>query len=51
MTKLARPVCEIYGVETGGENLMRTAQDPRFQSGMIELITDIWNEPEGSIDV
>lgn len=52
MTKLARPVCELYGVDTKSENLAKTAQDPRFQSGMVELITDILNEPsEGSIIV
>jgi hypothetical protein len=51
MTKLARPVCDLYGVNVTSENLMKTAQDPRFQSGMVELITDILSEPEGSISV
>ncbi len=50
MKKLATPVCEVFGEETGEKAIDRTARDPRFQESMIELVTQIY-EDQGSIDV
>jgi hypothetical protein len=50
MKKLATPVCEVFGEESGDATADRTARDPRFQESMIELVTQIY-ESEGSINV
>ena len=51
MKKLAMPVCEAYADESAGVEIDRTARDPRFQESMIELVTQIYEEGDGSIDV
>jgi len=42
MKKLAQPVCELYGVDTEPAKLDQLSRDPRFQSSMIEVVTDIY---------
>ena len=41
MSKLAKPIFELYGVPTDSKSIMAAAQDPRFQEGIIELVSDI----------
>jgi len=50
MQKIARPLCEMYG-EPDEHNVNRTASDPRFQEGMIEIVQDIYNETDGEIEI
>lgn len=51
MKKLAIPVCEAYADESSNIEIDRTARDPRFQESMIELVAQIYEEADGSIDV
>ena len=51
MKKLAAPVCEVFGEESNDSTVNRTARDPRFQESMIELVAQIYEDGEGSIDV
>ena len=46
MKKLAQPVCELYGVADDPEHLDRLSKDPRFQSSMIEVVSDIYEQKE-----
>lgn len=50
MKKLATPVCEMYELSNDAEKIEKTARDPRFQSSMIELITDIY-ESDSKINI
>lgn len=40
MQKLAQPIHEFYGVSSSDEMIARTANDPRFQSGIADLISN-----------
>jgi len=40
MKKIAATACELYGLETNETNIKRIANDPRFQSGVSEIIKD-----------
>jgi len=41
MKKLARASCEFYGIPTTEENIKRVSNDPRFQSGICDILRDI----------
>ena len=52
MKKLAKPVCEMYGVDTSADRIDMTAKDPRFQESMIELVSDMYEEAKsGEVDI
>jgi hypothetical protein len=40
MQKIAVSTCELYGVEISASNIKRIANDPRFQSGLSQLIKE-----------
>mgnify|MGYP003665711544 CR=1 FL=1 len=40
MRKIARDSCMMTGVSPSEENLKRISSDPRFQSGVIDIIRD-----------
>jgi hypothetical protein len=42
MKKLAIPLCVLYNNEESEGNPTFTAQDPRFQESMSELVTNIY---------
>jgi len=41
MRKLARDACDMMGVEPTEENLKRVSSDPRFQSGVIDILKEM----------
>ncbi len=47
MKKLAQPVCELYELAEDPKRVEKTARDPRFQSSMIELISEIYDSDDG----
>jgi hypothetical protein len=40
MRKLAKDACVVFNVEPNKENLKRISSDPRFQSGIIDILND-----------
>ena len=42
MKKLAAPVCQLHDVSDDAD-VDRTSRDPRFQEGMVEIISDIYD--------
>lgn len=40
LDKVAREVCSAYGVEATDEDLKRIASDPRFQSGIYDILNE-----------
>ena len=40
MRKLARELCKMYGEETTEENITRISNDPRFQSGIVDILKE-----------
>ena len=38
MRKLARDLCKLYGVKPTEANLKRISSDPRFQSGILDVL-------------
>jgi hypothetical protein len=40
LDKVAREVCSAYGVEATDEDLKRIASDPRFQSGIYDMLNE-----------
>jgi len=40
MRKLARDACGMMGVDATDENLKRVSSDPRFQSGIIDILKE-----------
>ena len=38
LDKVAKGVCDAYGVEATDDDLKRIASDPRFQSGVYDLL-------------
>ena len=50
MKKIATPLCEMYDMAEDPKNVERASRDPRFQSGMIELINEVY-EADGKIDI
>tara|TARA_Y100000310_G_C20085763_1_gene535965 strand:+ start:281 stop:559 length:279 start_codon:yes stop_codon:yes gene_type:complete len=40
MNKIARDTCSMFGVEPTKKNLKRISSDPRFQSGVIDILKD-----------
>ena len=51
MKKLAITACEMYGADLDNPTMEKTVRDPRFQESMIELVTEIYDESSGEIDV
>ena len=41
MSKFAENACELYSISPTKENLKRISADPRFQSGILEILNDI----------
>lgn len=41
LRKIARPVHQIHGQDETYEDLQKTAKDPRFQSGVAEILQSI----------
>jgi len=41
MRKVAKDACDMLGVEPNNENLKRVSSDPRFQSGVIDILRGI----------
>jgi len=41
MSKFAKELCNLYGVEFSPENIKKIASDPRFQTGVCSIISDI----------
>jgi hypothetical protein len=39
LDKVARGVCEVYGVPATEERLKKIAADPRFQSGVYDILS------------
>ena len=46
MKKLAEPLCELYGLAEESGRIERMSKDPRFQSSMIEVVSDIYDDAE-----
>ena len=46
MKKLAEPLCELYGLAEEPGRIERMSKDPRFQSSMIEVVSDIYDDAE-----
>ena len=42
MKKLSGSICGMYNIEDG-DLIDQIARDPRFQQGMVEIMTDIYN--------
>ena len=40
LDKVARGVCDLYGVPATDEQIKRIASDPRFQSGVYDILCD-----------
>tara|TARA_Y100000593_G_scaffold76546_1_gene141520 strand:- start:796 stop:1080 length:285 start_codon:yes stop_codon:yes gene_type:complete len=38
MRKIARDSCDMFGIDPTEENLKRISSDPRFQSGIIDIL-------------
>ena len=51
MEKFATSVYDLYDVPIDNKVIFKTVRDPRFQESMIELVTDIYEESDGQIDV
>ena len=43
LRKLARSVHQIHGLSSNDDDLQKTAKDPRFQSGVAEILEGINN--------
>jgi len=43
LCKLAKPIHHLHGVSSSEDRLKTTAKDPRFQSGVAEIIASIRN--------
>ena len=41
MSKFARELCELYNIEFSQENVKKIASDPRFQTGVCGIISEI----------
>ncbi len=41
LRKIARPVHQIHGLSDNQEDLQRTAKDPRFQSGIADILSSL----------
>ncbi|HCT54283.1 MAG TPA: hypothetical protein DF712_17685 [Balneola sp.] len=51
MKKLAKRVAEVQGLKLSDEELTRVAKDPRFQSGISEIINDSGTSCGGKINI
>jgi hypothetical protein len=40
MKKIAKEVCKAYDTDATDSNVTRIASDPRFQSGIIDILND-----------
>jgi hypothetical protein len=40
LDKVAADVCSVYGLEANESNLKRIASDPRFQSGVYDILSE-----------
>lgn len=40
MKKIARPLHELHNMPVDDESIMETAKDPRFQEGVIAILSD-----------
>ena len=41
MSKIAESVCDLYDCDTGDNNLKKVSSDPRFQSGVLDVLRDM----------
>ena len=41
MRKFAKEICYLYGIEANNESITKIASDPRFQSGLYDIITSV----------
>ena len=41
ISKLAKDVCYLYSVDVNDENIKRISSDPRFQSGVLDILKSI----------
>jgi len=41
LVKIARPVHHFHGVPSQEDNVKKTARDPRFQSGVAEILSSL----------
>jgi hypothetical protein len=46
MKKLATPLCELYELDEEPGRIDRMSKDPRFQSSMVDVVSDIYAERE-----
>jgi len=54
MKKLAEPLCELYGLDEKPGHVEKMSRDPRFQSSMVEVVSDIYHDassPSTKIDI
>ena len=40
LDKVATDVCKVYGVDATDANLKKIASDPRFQSGIYDILAE-----------
>ena len=40
MSKMARTACKLYGINLNEENVKRISSDPRFQSGVQDILSE-----------
>ena len=43
LCKIAKPIHDMHGISLSDECLKKTARDPRFQSGVAEILSSIGN--------
>ena len=41
MRKFAKEICHLYGIESNTESITKIASDPRFQSGLYDIISSV----------
>ena len=41
MRKFAKEICYLYGIEANNESITKIASDPRFQSGLYDIIPSV----------
>ena len=41
MRKFAKEICCLYGIDSNSESVKKIAADPRFQSGLYDIISSV----------
>lgn len=41
MRKFAKEICHLYGIDANGDSVSKIASDPRFQSGLYDIISSV----------